>query len=136
MSFGPRALSHSSHLLVGIVPGSFVTAGAGVDPTVFDGAIQSVQQLDDGLISFYRVTLDEQFLAKTHSLHVGGELLADTEDLSVDVVKKGFLVADGPGGGPFPAQTDSQVDILIKDAGVDNVVAGRRVYLTLFSKQT
>lgn len=132
MSFLPKAQSHSGYGIAGIVPGSFVTAGAGVNPTVFDGCIVSVEQLDEGAVSFHRVTLDAEFLAGTHVVMAQAELLTETEDLTTTT---GTLVADGPGGGPFPAKGNNQVDVLVKDAGTATVAAGRRVNFLLIAKR-
>lgn len=133
MSFSSKSQSHSSYGIAGVVPGSFLTAGPGVNPTVFDGAIIAVEQLDDSLAgsSFHRVTLDAEFLATTHAKVAHAELLAN-EDITTAI---GSFVADGPGGGPFPAKTNAQIDIVIKSGGVDNVVAGRRVNLILIARR-
>lgn len=124
--FNPITLSHHTFGRAGLVPGSFTTAGTTVDPSVFDGAIESVQILTTGAQEFFRVTLGEFFRDGVHIFLAGAEVASGTDDLTVGI---GRLVA----APPAPIET-KQFDVLVKNSGVVDVSAGRKISFLMVIK--
>lgn len=127
MSFTPRILGHSSYGQMKVVPGTFVTAGVGVDPTELSGAIVAVEQLDEGASNFFRVTFDAKHKNATHTLLCSVDALLVTDDMTV---ANGSFVADGPA----PAITEYQIDVVVRNAGTITAAAGHKVSMALILK--
>lgn len=123
----PAVLTDSSMQRLALQPGQFTLAGAGVDPTVFSGAINKVEALAEGGVPFYRVTFNHHFRNRNHSVQVSAQAIEIADDLTVSFGE--FTPDVSPG--PFES---NQLDVVLRDAGLAIATAGYKIHITVSSK--